>query len=228
MPVGSGQIIAGGDLSVAPLRFDGAGHVLPAPTYRKTEASAYLEYGLTPNISLIAAPVLDRQRGLPAINTVTGTDGSAFGARLGLYAADSRVLSVQALVQPPIGLGAVGAAGDLRVMAAQGFSVAGLPAFVDVEPGARVHAGQLPTEARLDLAFGIRPTPRLLVLVQDFSSYAPRAAGFAERTAYNKLQASLVYDLSATWSVQVGGFRTVAGRNAVRETGPLAAAWYRF
>ncbi len=48
--------------------------------------------------------------------------------------------------------------------------------------------------------------------------------------AYNwvKLQESLVYDLSSVWSVQGGFFETVAGMNAGRELGPVAAVWYRF
>ena len=121
-------------------------------------------------------------------------------------------------------------------MFAQSFVVFGMPAFVDVAPGVRARATPFPSEARLDVTLGLRPVPRLLALLQSFGSLAP-AAGLAPapqngplvaRTAYDKLQLSLVYDIAPAWSVQVGAFRTVAGLNAVRETGPLAALWHRF
>ena len=80
----------------------------------------------------------------------------------------------------------------------------------------------------LIIAFGIRPIPRLMFLLQDFISLAPSRGPAIQRTSYAKLQGSLVYDLTPRWSVQVGAFRTISGHNAVRETGPLAALWMRF
>lgn len=196
------------------------------------------EYGLTPWLSLVAAPTLSHEHDAPATNAVTGSDSSAFGARLQLYGAPGQVIAVQGLIQPPIGAGSMttqladgGArslAGDLRLMLGQAFDLFGKPAFVDIEPGARVRADPFPTEARLDIALGVRPVPKLLLLLQDFNSFAPPAGALIERTSYSKLQASVVYDLSRVWSVQLGAFRTIAGRNIVRETGPLAALWYRF
>ena len=67
-----------------------------------------------------------------------------------------------------------------------------------------------------------------MVLLQDFSSAAPSRGSEIRRTAYSKFQGTLVYDVSRRWSVQLGAFRTIAGRNAVRETGPLAALWVHF
>jgi hypothetical protein len=46
--------------------------------------------------------------------------------------------------------------------------------------------------------------------------------------SWTKLQPSLVYDIAPQWSVQIGGFLTVAGVNAGRELGPTAGVWYRF
>ena len=73
----------------------------------------------------------------------------------------------------------------------------------------------------------MRPWPRVLVLVQDFSSFAP-SRGMVARQSSSKVQLSAVYDLSRRWSVQVGGFHTIAGRDVVREMGPFGALWYRF
>ena len=236
-PDGQGQFIAGVGYTEGLRRFDQNGRTVTAPSFRKAEASGYLEYGLTPWFSLIAAPTLSHAHDAAATNSVTGSDSSAFGARLQLYGAPGRVIAVQALVQPPLGAGSRatqlmdGGARtfgvDTRLLLGQDFPLFGLPAFVDIEPGAHVRADPFPTEARLDATLGVRYRPDLLVLVQDFTSLA-HAGPVVPRQSYNKVQVSLVFDLSVRWSLQVGGVRTVAGRNIVRETGPLGAIWYRF
>jgi hypothetical protein len=234
-PEGTAQFIAGIGYSQGSRRFESSGKPVPTPPARKIEASGYLEYGLTSWLTLIAAPTMTHAGG-GAVNAITGSDGSAFGARLKILGRDDRVIALQMLVQPPLGEsrdarlasgGSKSAALDLRVMAGRAFTLMGLPAFADIQPGVRLRADPFPMETRLDLTFGIRPVPELLVLVQDFNSLAPAGAVVAA-TAYSKVQASLVYDLSVRWSLQAGAFRTIAGRNALREMGPLAALWYRF
>ena len=237
LPEGYGQFIAGIGFSEGSRRFDSGGRAEPAPAYRKVIASGYLEYGLLSRLTLIAAPTLSRENGVAA-NTVTGSDSSAVGARYALFAAPGRVLSIQVLVQPPLAPGdraaqlAVGGARNLaidsRLMLGQAFAVFGRPAFVELAPGARVRLDPFPSEARLDLTLGLRPVPPLLLLLQSFLSIAPSAGPLVPHTSYDKLQASAVYDLSSRWSVQLGAFHTIAGRNAVRETGPFGALWVRF
>ncbi len=217
-------------------RFDIRGTAQPAPAYRKILASGYLEYGWRSWLTLVAAPTLARQNGVAA-NQVTGSDGSAFGARMLLYSQPGQVVSLQALVQPPLGGGrasqlatggAQALATDLRLQVGKGFALGAWPAFVEVAPGVRLRADPFPNEARLDLAFGMRPIPRLMFLLQDFICLAPARGPAIQRTSYAKLQGSLVYDFTPRWSVQIGAFRTIDGHNAVRETGPLAALWVRF
>ena len=148
------------------------------------------------------------------------------------------VVALQVLVQPPTrdesvdqeiaDGGARAFATDARLMLAKSFTVCGWPAFVEIDPGVRFRASPFSNEARVDATFGVRPQPRWLVLLQDFSSFAPPSGTLIDRVDYSKLQVSVVYDMSKVWSVQVGGLRTFAGRNIVRETGPYAALWYRF
>ena len=217
-------------------RFDAGGQARPSPAYRKLLASGYLEYGWRSWLTLVAAPTMARQNGVAA-NQVTGSDGSALGARVLLYRQPGQVVSLQALVQPPLGGdrasqiasgGGHALASDLRLQFGKGLTLGAWPAFVDIAPGVRLRADPFPNEARLDLAFGLRPIPTLMILMQDFISVASSRGQTIQRTSYAKLQGSLVYDLTPRWSVQVGAFRTIAGHNAVRETGPLAALWVRF
>ena len=235
---GAGQFIAGVGYTEGSRRFDPSGHAVPSAAFSKAEASGYLEYGVTSSFDLVLAPTLTHSSDGPATNSVTGSDSSAFGGRLALYQAPGLSVALQALVQPAVGDqsdaailadgGARSFATDVRVMFGRSFTCFGLPSFVDIDPGARMRAGPLPTEARVDATLGVRLRPWLLALVQDFSSFAPPAGPLVPRTDYSKLQGSLVYDVSRMWSVQVGGMRTFSGRNVVRETGPLAALWYRF
>ena len=218
-------------------RFDPAGHATPAPGFSKAEASGFLEYGITDSFALVAAPTLSHQRDGPATNSVSGSDSSAFGARVALWQVPGWVVAVQALMQPPVAAesdaaqlqdgGARAFATDVRLMLGHGFTVYGLPAFFDIDPGVRVRAAPFPDEARLDATIGVRPWPRLLFMLQDFSSFAP-PRGIVARQSSSKLQMSVVYDLSRTWSVQAGGFHTIVGRDVIRETGPFGALWYRF
>lgn len=226
LPEGQGQLIAGVGYVEATRRFDQGGRTDATPAFRKTYASGYLEYGLTSTLSLVLAPSASREHDAPATNAVTGSDGSAFGARYQIYGSTTGVVAVQALVQPPIG-GMRNLGADLRVMFGRAFPLFGWPAFVDIEPGMRIRADPYPNEARLDVTVGARPIPRLMILVQAFASDAPRQ-GALPSLAYCKLQPSLVYDLAPAWSVQFGFVRTVAGRGIVRESGPIGALWYRF
>jgi len=44
----------------------------------------------------------------------------------------------------------------------------------------------------------------------------------------DQVQPSFVYNLNPQWSIQIGGFLTVAGVNAGRELGPMLGIWYKF
>jgi len=238
LPPGTGQFIAGVGYSEGSRRFDQTGEAVPAPSFSKIEASGYLEYGVTENFDLVLAPTLSHENDGPATNSVTGSDASAVGGRLALYQGPSRVVALQALVAPPTADESVGAqladggahafSTDIRLMVGQSFRLFGWPAFVDIDPGVRLRANPFPDEKRLDATLGVRPRPTIMILLQDFSSFASPAGALVPGTTSHKAQGSLVDDLSRTWSVQVGGFHTFAGRNMVKETGPFAAVWVRF
>jgi hypothetical protein len=67
-----------------------------------------------------------------------------------------------------------------------------------------------------------------MILIQSFATAAARATQLSPRYDWVKLQESLVYHLAPRWSLQGGFFETIAGFDAGRELGPLAAVWYRF
>ncbi|MGH6936222.1 MAG: hypothetical protein ACRED2_08575 [Methylocella sp.] len=103
----------------------------------------------------------------------------------------------------------------------------GLEGFVEAQAGYRSYPAGQPGVWRIDLTMGLRPLPRLLMMLQSYTSIVNGSLRFGH-TSWSKLQPSLVYAIAPQWSVQIGGFITVAGINAGRELGPFAAVWYRF
>ncbi len=239
LPEGQGQIIAGVGYIAAPRTFDRSGRAIVAPAYNKAVVTAYLEYGATDWLTAIVAPSVARMQAGAPDKTYTGSDESAVGARLRLFGDRTGAFALQVLIEPPLGAhrdamaearfgGPNVAAVDVRLQYARVFTLFGLPSFAALEPGARLRDQGWPDEARLDLTFGIRPSARTLILLQNFNSFAHSAGPLLPQTGYTKAELSVVYDLSAAWAAQVGVIRTLAGRNAAREFGPFGALWYRF
>jgi hypothetical protein len=237
-PEGHGQVIVTGSVSAATSAFDSAGHLQSTPRISKTELQALIEYGLTDWLTAMAIPSLQHVGiAAPTDAQRTGFGNSEFGARARVIQQDNWVLSAQGTVRVPGTLdtgnpAAVGSTGfdvDLRGLFGLSFALGGLPAFVDVQLAQRFRAGGPPSEARVDLTFGLRTAPQWLVLVQQFNvvSEGSGRAPFMSNN-YHKLQLSLVYDLAPQWSLQGGAFTTFAGRNALQENGLVTGVWYRF
>ncbi|MGD0635096.1 MAG: hypothetical protein ABSA13_12605 [Beijerinckiaceae bacterium] len=233
---GQGQMIAGVGYVEAARSFDSTGKAVVEPAFRKLEAGAYFEYGLSDWVTLIVAPSLvHMSAGAPAVS-YSGSSESAIGAQFRLFGSQTQALSIQALVEPGIGRSVAspafgdpnGWAGNIKLQFGQAFTLFDRPAFVDAGAGAEIYGGGWPDEGRFDATFGIRPWTYTLFLVQDFTRAAPEAGPAIPRIFATTLQLSLVQDLSARWSVQIGALRTLAGCNAARETGPVAALWMRF
>jgi protein XagA len=235
LPAGDGQIITYTDYSDSTLAFNAQGKLIQVPAYQKFEIGSYLEYGVTDWLTIVAAPAYDRIRSPAPGQSYTGPGESEFAARLQIFRSDEAVFSVQAgLRTPGASFDSLGplevrraASLDLRGMAGKNCVIAEMDCFVEAEGGYRIYAQNQPGEWRIDLTAGLRPLPRLLFLLQGFTSISNGAGPFGH-VSWTKLQPSLVYDIAPQWSLQLGGFWTVAGVNAGRELGPAAGIWYRF
>jgi len=67
---------------------------------------------------------------------------------------------------------------DVRGMAGRNCVVAGTEGFVEAEGEYRFYAEDQPGEWRIDLTGGLRPLPRLLVLLQSFTSISNGTSQF--------------------------------------------------
>lgn len=251
MPPGEGQIITSTAFSTSTRAFDRHGQLIPVPSYQKFELGTYVEYGVTEWLTVTAAPAYDRVRAPPPAANYNGIGESEAGAKIGLYRSDAGAVSVQAAIRSPgasindsarIFQPSRAAAIELRAMAGQNIAVGAMPGFAEAQAAYRFYGDHQPGEWRLDLTFGLRPMPQLMVLLQSFFSLSNGNHQYGSAAWPNenwpnkywpnsfwaKVQPSLVYDLSSQWSLQIGGFLTAAGINAGRELGPFAGVWYRF
>jgi hypothetical protein len=229
-------MIAGVGYVAATRGFDSTGRAVVNPAYRKLEGGGYFAYGLTDWAMLIVVPSFVRMSAGAPAQSYSGSDESAIGVQVKVFGSETQSVSFQALVEPALGPKVAslafgdpnGWAGNFKLQFGQAFTLINRPAFVDAGPGVQVHGTGWPDEARFDAAFGIRPWIHTLVLVQSFTRAAPYAGPSIPAIFATSLQLSLVQDLSDRWSLQAGALRTLAGRNAARETGPVAAVWMKF
>ena len=234
---GHGQIVATMTATTGDQAFLAGGGIAAMPPYRKYEGNAYVEYGLTGWLTAIADPDLLSVRSTMPAAAYDGLGPSGGGIRARIWHAAASVLSLQAMVYvpgtrrltSPAQLGYADAETDRRILYGRSFSLGRWSGFTDVEIAYRTRAGSPADEAHIDLTLGIRPAPRLMVMLQSFSTItvgAARAPFLPGR--WTKIEASLVYDLTPAWSVQLGGLTTVLGVNALRERGFVAGLWRRF
>jgi hypothetical protein len=167
----------------------------------------------------------------------TGLGTTEAGAQVRLAKFGSTVFAAQAMLRVPgapdsSNLALVGntrVEQEIRGLAGHGFEIAGWSAFVDLQAGYRWRHGGPPSEWRGDFTIGARPARDWLLLLQSFNTIsASSSSPVFPKTSSSKLQASAVYDVTKAVSLQFGGFETVAGKNALRERGVIAALWYRF
>ena len=218
--------------------FDATGKFSPAANFRKFETTALLEYGFTDWLTAIVKPsVIDMHSSGPTSAHYGGLGMSELGLQARLLQFDSSVVAVQGSFRipgsadksNPVLAGSTSIEQDIRLLYGYGFKIGAWDSFVDLQIGYRFRNGGPPDEARIDATFGTRPQAQWLLLFQSFNTISrPSNSIIFPTNSAHKLQASAVYDFTKAWSAQLGLFAAVAGQNALRERGALAALWYRF
>ncbi len=237
-PQGEGLLIVRGTFDTGAQSFDKAGHLIRTYRYVKREASAYVEYGLTDWLQAIIKPdLVSTSLGGSPGGHYTGFGTSEIGAQAQLLAFGPARLAVQGTFQLPAttretNLALVGNTSrntDGRALLGIGFNLGPWPSYLDAEAGYRIRGAHAPDEIHVDLTLGTRPLPQVLLLLQSFTT-VPTSQGvpFFPRSTYSNMEFSGVYDFDAHWSVQLGAFTTVDGRNALQERGGDLSVWYRF
>ena len=201
----------------------------------KVEAEAYVEYGLTDEFTIFGQTGLERYAlSPPTRDTYQGLDYSDVGLRAKLWSTGDWVFSGEAVFfvpgarnpSAPAQAGNTGGAGEGRLLAGYGFSIAGLPAFLDAEAGYRIRTAGPPDEWHADLTIGLKPRPGLMPMLQDFTTVSAASTN-REFPAWRSsiFQASVVIDLDSRWSLQIAAFTSVLAIKTNTQHGVVLAVW---
>jgi hypothetical protein len=235
---GTGGLYFTGTAMQASRAFTTGSSLQPIPHYNKDEAQALIEYGVTNWFTAMFAPSLQHvDIGQPFGGERSGLGYTDIGGRARIWSDESWVVSGQVTFRVPgtfehtntAAIGYTDPEVDIRGLAGLSFKAGTMPAFIDLEMAQRIRIGGPPSEFRTDLTFGIRPIERWLFLAQSFNVTSEGAGtwGFGS-FGYYKFQLSAVYDLTTALSLQLGGYSTYWGRNALQENGLVVGAWYKF
>jgi hypothetical protein len=195
----------------------------------------YAEAGILPWLTLGGAVETKADRRVGLGGETTANSGDVFVRARLREGAVGDPLSVQlgfigplTKPDPATGLFAEERAVDARVLYGRGFQPGWGDAFVNAEGGVRWLLEDGADELRLDLTAGLRPVPRLLVMVQAFGVRGLRNnAPFGSDYDSLKLVPSVGYDLGPA-TLLLGAERTVAGRNADRGLRLKMSIWRSF
>ena len=238
IPQGQGLAIFDATFSGGSRYFNGLGKLAPADSFKRGDVSAYVEYGVTDWLMAVIRPDLTAVSldGHPGSRYI-GLGPSEAGAQVRLLAFGPAVLAVEGTFRLPGStdrrnlalIGNTSHDADLRGLLGISFSVGDWPAFIDAQAAYRVRDSGAPDEFHGDFSFGVRPRPDILLLLQAFNTtgLGPGTPWFPKKD-YTQLEVAGVYDLTQVWSVELGVFTTVLGRESLRESGVTTAVWRRF
>jgi hypothetical protein len=238
LDAGTGALIVTGTATQSNSAFDSGSKLRPIPRYSKDEAQVLLEYGITDWFTAMLQPSLQHvDIAAPVSAQRSGIGYTDIGGRARIWSDASWVFSVQATARipgtfdktNPAAIGYTDHEIELRGLAGYSFKAWTLPAFVDLEVAQRYRLGGPPDEFRTDMTFGIRPADKWLLLAQSFNVISEGAGSWGFGSfAYHKFQLSAVYAVTPALSLQLGGYSTYWGRNALQENGLVVGAWYKF
>jgi hypothetical protein len=235
---GTGQLIVTNTAMQATSLFSTGYALQPAARYNKDEAQALIEYGVTNWFTAIFAPSLQHVDIAPPFGGErSGLGYTDLGGRARIWSDASWVVSGQITLRIPgtydqantAAIGYTDAEIDVRGLAGYSFKVGTMPSFIDVAIAQRFRIGGPPDEFRTDITLGVHATDKWLLLAQSFNVTSEGAGtwGFGS-FGYYKFQLSAVYQLTTALSLQLGGYSTYWGRNALQENGLVTGVWYKF
>ncbi len=219
--VRSGKIILATSLERAGAR--SSQNVSPLAAWSKFTLSSHAEYGATRQTTLV-------MRSERTADQDGRTNSGGIGFRTHVSQWNEAWLFAEGIAHFGTGLAHApdksAFAADLRMGLGSTFEVLGRDAFAVATFGPRTIAGDS-TNLRIEATFGVRPWKSLLLLVQSLNRVGERDYD-GKRVSHTRAQASLVWNASAAYSVQLGAFATFASATGRGERGANAALWRKF
>jgi hypothetical protein len=121
-----------------------------------------------------------------------------------------------------------GEGGGLRLLYGAPLGLFGRDGFLDVELGQRWLTRARPDETVLDLTAGLWLSPSTMFMLQSFNLISGPAGAPYMRFRSHKVQISHVWRWSPRFSLQSGAYFSLAGANALEESGMVISLWANF
>ncbi|HQT63856.1 MAG TPA: hypothetical protein PLO16_04990 [Acidocella sp.] len=207
-------------------------------TYIQEEFSPYLEYGLTDRWTIGLQPRLQAitQSGLPGTGHAYGLVQLNLFARYQIYRDDNNAFAAQGQIGVP-GTASVrvpqlampSGEYEARLLYGHNLTLAGVPAYLDVEAAYRLESDGYADQIRGDATLGVTPFQNWQILAQSFNTISVGHAvpGQSDYDLY-RVELSAVYSITKALAVQVGAWHDVGGRNIALGNAGVAALWWRF
>lgn len=243
-PPGHGQIITQLSFSEAGRAWDAYGRAVPIPAWRKFELTSYGEYGLTDWLTIVGSPSWFRFRapqsrpsnwfGPVGSQEVSRAGAAEAGARVRLFEIGDHVVSAQASARyaagggdsaPYVDMGRRLQA-DVRLAYGRRFEWWGFSGYTDMQVAFRSD-GIFGNQIRLDATLAVQPFARTTLMLQSFGVLTPGRLGGSYALS-QKLQASLLFDVTEAIAVQAGAVMALRGVRSAAERGLVTGVWYRF
>jgi hypothetical protein len=221
-------------LSSARTSFSGARHTAGLTKFRKLLSQNTVEYGLSDDITLFTTPAYVTASQSSSTDKVIRAAGNSIeaGARILLLSHVGK-LSLQASYKAAGPFDLSDSANrtaarqiELRLLYGASYKLFGCDGFFDAQAAQRWINHGRPDESAIDLTAGLWFRPDTMIMAQSFNIIS----GGGARSPFNyyrshKVALSLVERLSQHWSLQVGGFLSPAGQNALAEKGLSVVLW---
>jgi protein XagA len=193
---------------------------------------------VTNELTIFGQTALERyQLSPPTPSNYTGFDYSDLGLRQKLWSSGEWVFSGEATLflpgaynsASPAQAGDTGGAAEARLLAGSNFALWSINGFLDAEVGYRLRSAGPPDEWHGDFTVGLKPWPRVMVMLQDFTTISTRSTNVSfPAWRQSVVEASVVFALDDHWSIQIGCFKTVLAIKTNTERGVVAAVWRNF
>lgn len=231
------QVISGGIASDANAGFNTGGRADVPLHFEKEALQSSTEYGLLDSVTVFlnTETVMARSRA-PGTLPVSALDNALEGGvrvrlfrSMGVFSLQFSYKTAGAFnFSVSANADAGGRGAEMRALYGTNFQMLGCDGFLDVEAGERFLSAPRPSETPLDMTLGLHLTGRTMVMLQNFNIIG----GGNGRPPYSyfrshKIELSLVRRMSRHFWMQLGGFVSPFGQNALRERGVVLALWTR-
>jgi len=226
---GATQVIASYEPASADQGWDAGGNKVPLGKWTDQSEMLFVDHGVTEWLTVTARLTYKTYR--TDVSRFSGLSSMEFGGRWTVRHTDRDVLAFGASVEGGKGrrsdfdlTARQGTDTDLRIYAGHNFRFHGIDGFSDIQIARHLRQYDA-NQWRLDMTYGLKPSPKWMLLGQVFAGESDRQSW--GRVQWANAQVSAVRNFGPV-GVQLGWRRTLYGRNVPQVNALIVGLWRDF